>query len=216
MALRTVELKPAQPGLSRTLVLLHGYGADEHDLLPIAHELDLRLRAVSLQGPISLGGRARAWFNLAMGPRGLSFDSDEVRAGVSAAVEAVEAVAKESPRPILLGFSQGAGMALSVALRRPDLCSAVLSLSGVLRALDATDLAPAQSLRGFPVFAAHGTQDPVVPIALGRALRDELLRHQIALEWHEYPMGHMVLPQELAAARTWLSTHLQWLQARQQ
>ena len=208
MPLRTLELKPAQAGLSRTLVLLHGYGADEHDLLPIAHQLDPRLRAVSLQGPISLGGGARAWFNLAMGPRGLSFDAQEVRDGVGAAVEAVEAIAKESPRPILLGFSQGAGMALSVALRRPELLSAVISLSGVLRALDAADLAPAQGLRGFPVFAAHGTEDPVVPIALGRALRDELLRHEMALEWHEYPMGHMVLPEELDAARTWLSHHL--------
>ena len=208
MALRTLELKPAQAGLSRTLVLLHGYGADERDLLPIAHELDPRLRAVSLQGPLSLGGGARAWFNLTMGPRGLSFDAQEVRDGVSAAVEAVEAIAKESPRPILLGFSQGAGMALSVALRRPELLSAVLSLSGVLRALEAADLAPAAALRGFPVFAAHGTEDPVVPIALGRTIRDELLRHEMALEWHEYPMGHMVLPEELDAARTWLSLHL--------
>ena len=208
MALRTLELKPARAGLTRTLVLLHGYGADEHDLLPIAHELDPRLRAVSLQGPISLGGASRAWFNLAMGPGGLSFDSEEVRAGVSAAVTAVEAIAKESPRPILLGFSQGAGVALSVALRRPDLVSAVLSLSGVLRALDAADLGPAAGLRGFPVFAAHGTQDPIVPIALGRALRDELLRHELAIEWHEYPMGHMVLPDELTAARSWIFRHL--------
>jgi len=208
MALRAIELKPAQAGLSRTLVLLHGYGADEHDLLPIAHELDPRLRAVSLQGPISMGGGARAWFNLAMGPRGLSFDSEEVRAGVSAAVLAVEAIATESPRPILLGFSQGAGMALSVALRRPDLVSAVLSFSGVLRALEAADLGPAASLRGLPVFAAHGTQDSIVPIALGRALRDEVLRHELALEWHEYPMGHAVIPEELAAARTWLQKNL--------
>ena len=208
MALRTLELKPAQAGLSRTLVLLHGYGADEHDLLPIAHELDPRLRAVSLQAPISLGGRARAWFNLAMGPRGISYDAEEVRKGVGAAVEAVEAIAKESPRPILLGFSQGAGMALSVALRRPEILTAVISLSGVLRALDAADLAPAQSLRGFPVFAAHGTADPVVPIELGRGIREELLRHEMALEWHEYPMGHMVLPQELDDARAWISRHL--------
>ena len=44
MSLRTIELKARGPGLDRTLVLLHGYGADEHDLLPIAHELDPRLR----------------------------------------------------------------------------------------------------------------------------------------------------------------------------
>src|SRR4030081_3907560 len=114
MALRSIELKPAAPGLSRPIVLLHGYGADEHDLLPIAHELDPRLRAVSLQAPVSLGGAARAWFQLAMGPRWLSFDAAEVQAGVQAAVAAMEAIAADSPKPLLLGFSQGAGMALSV------------------------------------------------------------------------------------------------------
>ena len=208
MALRTLELEAREPGLTRTLILLHGFGADEHDLLPLAHELDPRLRAVSLQAPLSLGGGARAWFNLTMGPRGMSFDAQEVRAGVEAAVGAVEEIARSSPRPILLGFSQGAGMALSVALRRPELAHAVVSLSGVLRALEPPDLAPADKLRGFPVFAAHGFQDPIVPLALGRGIRDELQRLGIALEWHEYPMGHTIIPQELADLRVWLRQKL--------
>jgi phospholipase/carboxylesterase len=208
VALRTIELKPKKAGSERTVILLHGYGADEHDLLPIAHELDPRLRAVSLQAPVSLGGGMRAWFNLTMGPRGMSFDDREVRAGVDAAVAAVEEIAKTSPRPILLGFSQGGGMAVSVALRRPELAAAVLSFSGVLRALEPADLAPADKLRGFPVFAAHGTQDPLVPIALGRVVRDELVRLGLDLEWHEYETGHTVIPRELDDARTWLARHL--------
>ncbi len=60
MKLHSVELAPREPGLERTLVLLHGYGADENDLLPVAHEIDPRLRAVSLRGPLSLGGPMRA------------------------------------------------------------------------------------------------------------------------------------------------------------
>lgn len=208
MALRAIELSPAQPGLDRTLILLHGYGADEHDLLPIAHELDPRLRAVSLQAPISLGGGARAWFNLAFGPQGISYDDAEVRAGIQAAADAVEAIARTSPRPILLGFSQGAGMALAVALTRPELVAGVISLSGVLRALRPDELAPAEKLRGFPIFAAHGTQDPMVPLALGRVIKEEATRVGAALEWHEYPMGHMVIPQELDDARAWLKNKL--------
>jgi phospholipase/carboxylesterase len=84
----------------------------------------------------------------------------------------------------------------------------VISLSGVLRALRPDELAPAEKLRGFPVFAAHGTQDPMVPIALGRSIRDELNRVGAALEWREYPTGHMVVPEELADARSWLAKHL--------
>src|SRR5438552_6468259 len=116
MKLRSIALEPLRPGLSRTLVLLHGYGADENDLLPLAHELDPRLRAVSLQGPLSLGGPMRAWFNLSQDAHGISFEPEEARAGLRAATEAVEEIARQSPRPFLLGFSQGAAMALGVAL----------------------------------------------------------------------------------------------------
>ena len=73
MKLRSVELPPRAPGLERTLVLLHGFGADEHDLLPIAHELDPRLRAVSLQAPLALAQGGRAWFDLQQTPAGFAF-----------------------------------------------------------------------------------------------------------------------------------------------
>jgi phospholipase/carboxylesterase len=208
MPLRHIELKARQPGLTRTLVLLHGYGADEHDLLPIAHELDPRLRAVSLQAPLSLGGTMRAWFNLGQGPRGISFDPDEAREGLQGAIAAIEDVARESPKPILLGFSQGAAMALGVALMRPELPAAVLSLSGVPPVLEPRDLAPAEKLQKFPVFAAHGLHDPLLPIDLGRTVRAELERLGLDVEWHEYPMGHMVVPQEIDDARAWLARHL--------
>jgi len=207
--LNAIELPPRAPGLSRTLVLLHGYGADERDLLPIAHELDPRLRAVSLQGPIALSGPMRAWFNLSQDAQGrISFAADEARGAVQAAIGAVEEIAKSSPRPLLLGFSQGAGIALGVALLRPELVSGVLSLSGVARALEERDHAPADRLRTLRVFAAHGVQDPLLPISLGRGLRDELIRLGVPVAWHEYPMGHMVIPEELEDARAWASAVL--------
>lgn len=186
------------------MVLLHGYGADEHDLLPIAHELDPRLRAVSLQAPLSLGGGMRAWFHLSQDARGIAFDPEEARGAVQAALAAVEEIAQRSPRPIVLGFSQGASMALGIALMRPDLPAAVLSLSGVPPVLGPHDIAAPDKLRGFPVFAAHGSQDPLLPILLGRTVRDQLLRLGLSVDWHEYEMGHMIVPEELADAREWL------------
>jgi len=207
--LNAIELSPRAPGLSRTLILLHGYGADEHDLLPIAHELDPRLRAVSLQGPVSLGGPMRAWFNLSQDVRGrISFDAAEARAAVRSALAAVEAVAQQSPRPILLGFSQGAGIAVGVALLRPALVGGVLSLSGVARALEDQDHAPLAEVRGLPVFAAHGVHDPLLPIQLGRGLRDALTALGVDVSWHEYEMGHMVIPEEIEDARAWLAPRL--------
>jgi phospholipase/carboxylesterase len=203
--LNAIELPPRAPGLSRTLVLLHGYGADERDLLPIAHEIDPRLRAVSLQGPVALGGPMRAWFNLSQDAAGrISFDPEEARRSVGTVTAAVEELAARSPRPLLLGFSQGAGLALGVALLRPDLVAGVVSLSGVARALEDRDHAAPEKLRGFPVFAAHGLHDPLIPIELGRSVRDTLASLGVSVSWHEYPMGHMVIPEEIEAARSWL------------
>ncbi len=209
MKLNAIELAPRAPGLSRTLVLLHGYGANENDLLPIAHELDPRVRVISLQGPVALGGSMRAWFNLAQDPSGrISFDLEEARGAVREASAAIEEIAAASPRPLLLGFSQGAGIALGVSLLRPELAAGVISLSGVARALEDRDHAPAEQLRGFPVFAAHGVQDPLIPIKLGRKLRDDLTRLGVDVEWREYPMGHVVVPEELDDAREWLRPRL--------
>ena len=120
---------------------------------------------------------------------------------------AVAEIAAGSPRPFLLGFSQGAGFALGVALLRPELAAGVLSLSGVARALDDRDHAPPRELRGFPVFAAHGLQDPLIPIELGRKLRDDLTQLGMDVDWHEYDMGHMVIPEEIADAKEWLKKH---------
>src|SRR5712671_1347889 len=150
MKLRAVESPARAPGLDRTLVLFHGFGADENDLLAIGDELDPRLRVVSLQAPIALDFGGRAWFNLQQTPRGFTFDPAEVAEASRLALEAVEEIARRSPRPLLCGFSQGAGMALSVALARPDLTSGVLILSGVPpRAQEP----PAQgALHGLPAF----------------------------------------------------------------
>jgi phospholipase/carboxylesterase len=201
--LRSIELPPRAPGLDRTLVLLHGFGADEHDLLPIAHELDPRLRAVSLQAPLALDPGGRAWFNLQQTSEGFAFDPEEVREAVQLAIEAIEEIARQSPRPILCGFSQGASIALSVALARPDLSSTMVALSGVPPSVEKPP-APGQ-LREHRVFMAHGTYDPLIPVEIGRATRDLLQSAGAEVTYREYPMGHMVIPQEISDARTWLA-----------
>jgi len=203
MKLRAVDLPPRRPGLDRTLVLLHGFGADEHDLLPIGDELDPRLRVVSLQGPIALESGGRAWFDLQQTPQGFAFDPAEVAEGARLALEAVEEIARRSPRPLLCGFSQGAGMALSVALERPDLSSGVLALSAV----PPQEQQPV-ALHGLPAFVAHGLHDPLIPVEVGRATRDLLQQLGANVTYREYPMGHMVIPTEISDARTWLSTVL--------
>ena len=206
MKLSSIEQPPRAAKASGTLVLLHGYGADENDLLPLAHEIDPALRAVSLQGPQSLGGSARAWFNLQQTPRGFAYDKAEVEAALALAAEAVEEIGRTAgERPLLLGFSQGAAMALAVALTRPGLVRGVFSFSGLPPSLDEDKLGPFGELRGLPVFAAHGQVDPLIPLEVGRLLRGALVEKGLEVEWHEYAMGHQVIEQELVDARAWLS-----------
>jgi phospholipase/carboxylesterase len=201
MKLRAIEMRGAPgPGPSRTLVLLHGFGADEHDLLPIARELEPTLHAISLQAPLALEYGGRAWYRIEQTPQGIAFDPAEVAQGEAAALEAIEEIAAAHPRPVLCGFSQGAGMALGVALHRPQLAAGVLALSAVP---PRTQLERAPGLR---VFLAHGTLDPLIPVEVGRATRDLLRRLGADVTFHEYPMGHMVSAEEIADAREWLAS----------
>jgi phospholipase/carboxylesterase len=192
-----IEVPAEPPGPARTLVLLHGFGADERDLLPLARELDPRLRTISLQAPVELEFGGRAWYRLQQGPDGISFDPEEVAEAERVAREAIEEIAREDPRPILCGFSQGAGMALSAVLGRPDLAAGVLALSAV------PPRQAAQS-KGLRVFLAHGTFDPLVPVQAARATRELLQKLGADVTFREYPMGHMICAEEMADARAFV------------
>src|SRR4051812_20228246 len=180
MRLERVEIAPETSGSSRTLVLLHGFGADEHDLLPLARELDPGARIISLAAPIALEQGGRAWYRLQEGPQGISFDPREVLEAGNIALEAIEDIARENPDPILCGFSQGGGMALAAALERPGLVKTVVALSPVPPRREGDG-------KGLRVFLGHGTLDPLIPVQVARATRDLLTRLRASLTYREYP-----------------------------
>lgn len=211
MALKRIVLPP-QSAPAGTLVLLHGYGADERDLLPLGHELNPGYRVVSLQAPLAMGFGGRAWFGIEDTPDGFQFDPDEIAAALSQTISSVEEVAADDSGkpPMLLGFSQGACMAMMAALKRPTLVRGVVSLSGVPPQIAASERAPLEALKGMPVFGAHGTQDQLLPIGLGRGTQLALEAAGCALTWKEYPMGHQVSLEEIADVRAWLAQVPAW------
>jgi len=198
MRLERVEIAPETPGSSRTLVLLHGFGADEHDLVPLARELDPGARVISLAAPIALEQGGRAWYRLQQGPDGISFDPKEVLEAGLIAAEAIEEIARESPDPLLCGFSQGGGMALAAALGKPGLVHTILALSAVPPRREGDG-------KGLRVFLGHGTFDPLIPVQVGRATRDLLAKLGAKVAYREYPMGHMICAEELTDARNFLA-----------
>lgn len=97
---------------------------------------------------------------------------------------------------ILAGFSQGAMMALDAGLRTD--VAGIIALSGGLYEPELPTLTPR------PLFIAHGTMDEVVPVSYARRARHVLEQHGFDVEYHEYPMGHQVVMEEMSAVRTFL------------
>ena len=206
--LETLELETgARP--TAAVIWLHGLGADGHDFEPIVPELDLpnalAVRFVFPHAPlqpVTINGGAvmRAWYDV----YGIDGARREDETGVRASQAHVEAlIARErdrgvpASRVVLAGFSQGGAITLHTGLRQSRPLAGLIALSCYLPLLDAFGPEAVAGSKSVPVFLAHGTQDPVVPLARGAASRDALQAAGYDVEWHEYPMPHSVCAEEL-------------------
>lgn len=212
-----VTLEPQ--GVHRgTVVWLHGLGADGNDFVPAVPHLGLGpapgLRFVFPTAPaipvtINGGMIMPAWYDL----RDLDIASaDRVDTqGLLDAVERVRALIERetaagvSPDEIVVaGFSQGGAVALHLALTHPDRLAGLLLLSTYAPSPDTLERTRCTSNRDLPVFQAHGTRDPLVPVTAGRAARDLLRNLGHDVDWSEYPIAHEVSLPELEHAGTFL------------
>jgi phospholipase/carboxylesterase len=204
---------PVRPGVGpeTTLVLLHGYGSNELDLMGLAPYLDPRLRVVSVRAPLTMGMGSYAWFELNFHETGLTHDSGEAIAALRRVAgfldELTEHLHSSPDRVILGGFSQGAALAAAVSLTEPEKVAATVALSGLLFPEAPALEAPPERLT-HPFFVAHGTLDPVVPVQEGRRLRDHLEALGVRHEYHEYLMAHQISDEVLGDLSVWLATRL--------
>ena len=191
------------------LVLLHGYGSNEEDLIGLAPHMDARLISVSARAPHELPFGGFAWFNIEWREDGIRFDYDQAWDAVRQVDALVNEVKRDySPSGIVIaGFSQGATMALALGLSRPDAFVGVAALSG----LCGEELMPSdrESVRGLPVFMSHGCQDEVIAIEQVRAAKPLLESLPVELTYREYEtMGHAIDAECLADLKTWLEKRL--------
>jgi len=195
------------------LVLLHGIGADEEDLLPLSASLDPRLLVVSVRAPHREGPVGYRWYAIdwtASPPRG---DPGEMIASRDLLgtfiAEAATTHGADPDRVYLFGFSQGAIMSLSLLLARPDLVRGVVAHSGRLARLPGPDPTPAALSRA-SVLLLHGAQDGVVPADLARKALEVLrpLLGERATCRVFVDLGHGMSPESVAAAARWLTERL--------
>jgi phospholipase/carboxylesterase len=184
--------------------LLHGRGADEHDLFSFAHALDPRLVVVSPRAPLPLMG-GYMWYEIRSVGQPREGGLLQSLAALDAFVdEVIPEYTIDPARLFILGFSQGAAMAGALLLTAPARVAGALLLSGYLPIDAGLAIQPA-ALAGKPIFVAHGTQDTVIPVEVGRLTRDYLQTAGAALTYREYPTGHGISAGELDDALAWLA-----------
>ena len=190
------------------LLLLHGYGANEEDLLSLAPHLDARLICASARAPYALDFGGFAWFNIEIGAEGVRFAFAEAEEPLVQVLSLVDALRQElrPARIFIAGFSQGASMALAAALKRPRDFAGVIALSG----LCCPEMLPQDtaSVQGLKIFMSHGRFDPVIPIVQARASRDLLLPLGLDLLYKEYDMPHAIAQPCLEDLDAWLRARL--------
>jgi len=209
----TVEVTTGENPVG-SVIWLHGLGANGHDFEAVVPELrlpeNLPLRFVFPHAPVQPvtinGGMAmRSWFDiLSLDAKGRA-DAKGVRDS-TALLEAL--VRREIERGIdagsivLAGFSQGGAIAINAALHAKDKLGGLMALSTYIALPEA--LGDSAGHRDLPVFMAHGSYDPMLPMQWGRATADMLTEAGFSVEWHDYPMAHAVCKDEIDDIRAWL------------
>ncbi len=215
MTLETIEMQSADaPGAS--LIVLHGLGADGHDFVPVAQELDLSavggarfifphapMRPVTMNG----GYVMRAWYDIGGTPQARREDEAGLRES-QALIESLIRQEQErgvpSSRIVLMGFSQGCAMALLTGLRLTERLAGLVGLSGYLPLAASTAVERSAANADVPIFLAHGRDDPMIGIDRALASRDALLALGYPVEWHDYAMPHSVCMDEITDLNRWL------------
>lgn len=186
------------------LILLHGRGTDENDLLSLASSFDPRLLVVSIRAPYKFPYGGYTWFDL---DEQSGINKDQLIAGRDALVQCLDEIQQKYPvdltRIFIFGFSMGAMMSLTVSLTNPDRFKGVIAHSGLL---------PEEygikyrwnNLDGISFLLAHGTSDPIVPVELSRQACQRLTDAGADVLYREYPIQHTISEESLSDAAVWL------------
>ncbi len=215
----TVELETG-PNPIGSVIWLHGLGADGHDFEPIVPELrlpdELALRFVFPHAPVRPvtinGGMAmRAWYDIVSLDRDGPVDEEGIRASGEILDSLIGRELERgmvADRIVVAGFSQGGAIALHAALRYPQRLAGLMALSTYLPLMGSFDAEVVRNKdaanRDIPIFMAHGSFDPVLPMQMGASSAELLTGAGFNIEWHDYPMAHAVCGEEIEHIRDWL------------
>lgn len=192
------------------VVMLHGYGSNEHDLFSMAPQLGNRSWIISLRAPRQLFWGGYCWYEIDFEASG-SLRTNEAQALES--LELIEQFLEEMPAAHpgmdkqnvnLMGFSQGAILSQALAFRHPERYKSVMALSGYVHEALLPPTLPAP--QNFPaLFMTHGRQDATIPVEMARQSDAFLNQNGIVHDYREYEMGHGVDASAFRDLRDWMT-----------
>lgn len=191
------------------LILLHGYGSNEEDLFSFATELPQDHYVISVRAPYDLQPYGHAWYAIHFDADENKF-SDNVQAKQSVEIIAsfIDEIVKQYPidteNVTLIGFSQGAILSYATALTYPEKISKVVALSGYLNQEILPEAIDTKAISHLKFFVSHGSVDQVIPVDWARKAKPALENLGLEIEYHEYPVGHGVAPQNFFDFKNWL------------
>jgi len=210
-----IVVEPTTPA-EASVIWLHGLGADGHDFEPVLEQLapaittstrfvfpHAPVQAVTING----GARMRAWYDILDTAIERRVDGAGVQRSAMTVAGLIAAERERgiaAHRIVLAGFSQGGAIALHVGLRHPERLAGIMALSTYLAVSEGLAAAASEASRDVPVFLAHGSQDPVVPLGASERARVLLRALGYRVQCHTYPMAHSVCAEELRDISCWL------------
>jgi phospholipase/carboxylesterase len=195
------QAPPAGSTDPRTLLLLHGTGGTEHDLLGLGAQVAPGARLLGVRGQVLENGMPRFFRRLA---EGVFDEADVIRRAAALAAfvgEAASAYGFDATQVMALGYSNGANIAAAMLLLHPD----VLRGGALLRTMVPLTPASPPELRGRRVLLAQGTLDPVVPRANAEALATQLRTAGAEVDLRFEPVGHSLVAGDVRAVSAWMA-----------
>ena len=209
LSLTYLDLPPAtQEENAPIMILLHGYGSNEKDLMQLAPQLPGGLHYISARAPHTLDVGMFGWFPLEFTREGITVDyqaANEARLQLIGFIRDI--IAEYHPmgnKVFLMGFSQGSVMSYMTAFSEPELLHGVIACSGQLPEKIGLDEAARQTLQKVPFLVMHGMYDDILPIAKWRASEEWLKLHLEDLTYQEYPIAHQIAQNGIALIHAWL------------
>lgn len=185
---------------ARTLLLLHGTGADENDLIPLGRALDPNAHLLSPRGKVLENGMPRFFRRLAEGV----LDVDDLKARTHELAGFIDSAAAEHnldrSQIVAVGFSNGANIAASMLLLHPDALQAAI----LFRPMVPFEPDALVDLNGVSVFIGAGRSDPLIEPASTEHLAEILRSNDVDVELQWADAGHQLTQGEVTAAAEWL------------